>query len=251
MTEIASIVMAIDQGLESMARAVIERYLDLERPANREFRSSPDDRSQHQTHWHQWGIITHTRMFLKLFREDVPRRLREWGLLDAIDSRLWTPIDGFSRWELLQVTILLHDIGKFAARTESDTGFHFWRHEERSGEVIRDLLDLGRFGLTPAQINYVAITAADHFVLGLVRKRAREAGGFTAAFTSSVNFRTLSTQIRAEHPDDFVEVGILFLGDSLAKADPRTGPAQAVGQYEVNIAVARAYLEYVLEEPSV
>ena len=101
----------LDAALPELARAVIGRHLDPSDPANVRFSLDPDGREEHQTQWHQWGIITHTRMFLKHFEEEVPRLLREWGLWESVDSRLQNCIDGVSRWELLRVSILLHDIG--------------------------------------------------------------------------------------------------------------------------------------------
>jgi hypothetical protein len=100
--------------------------------------------------------------------------------------------------------------------------------------------------LTPAQVEYIARTAEDHFVLALIRKRAREEGAYDAAFVDSPSFAETAQRIETEHPEDFVEIGILFLGDSLAKADPPHGPEPALSQYDVNILVSRRYLEVVL-----
>lgn len=250
MPEIADIVGAIDKQLPEMARGVIRSHLDLDNAANQSFLERPDARDQHQTRWHQWGIITHTRMFLEHFRKDIPRYLERWGLWACVNEVLGQPIDGVGRWQLLEVTILLHDIGKFGARTRGRERFHFTRHEELSGAIIRRELDLERFGLSPAQVTYVARTAEDHFVLGLLRKVAREQGEYDVAFTSTPSFYRLCLQIKSDHPDDFVEIGVLFLGDSLSKANPQTGPESAVDQYDINIAVARRYLEVVLNEPT-
>jgi hypothetical protein len=243
------VIAAIDHELPELARSVIARHLDLSDPCNREFARCPDDRDQHQKHWHQWGIITHTRVFLHLFDTDVPRYLEQWGILSRVDAVLNDPIDGVTRWRLLRIAILLHDIGKFGARTHSQTGFHFAQHERLSGQIIRQEYDLTRFGLTPAQIEYIALAAEDHFVLGLVRKKARGAGAYDRQFVDSPTFLSLSEQIKVEHPADFVEIGVLFLGDSLAKADPAQGPEQAVSQHDINIAVARRYLIVVLGTP--
>lgn len=257
MTDLASATRAIDHALPDMARDVIRTYLDLDDPANRAFLRNPDGRDQHQTHWHEWGIITHTRVFLRHFDREVPGYLRAWGLWEPVHRVLEGCIDGSSRWNLLRISILLHDLGKFASRTGGRSTFHFMHHETLSGRVIRHQLALERFGLAPAQIEYVAHSAEDHFVLGLIRKRAREEGKFDLAFTRSERFGTLAGGIKQTHPEDFVEIGVLFLGDSLAKTDPEGGPRDgrpewwpAVSQYEINIAVAQRYLEVVLQSPS-
>ncbi len=249
MPDIAAISRAIDDELEGLAHGVIQRHLDLTDPANQRFLRQPDGREQHQARWHQWGIITHTRVFLHDFETEVPRYLRAWDLWDEVNALLQTTIDGTTRWELLRISILLHDIGKFATRTQGMHSFHFAHHEDMSGEIIRSELNLARFDLTPCQIEYIATTAQDHFVLALVRKRAREQGGYHNAYVRSPSFWEVCQSIRRMHPQDFVEIGLLFLGDSLAKANPSEGPPDALSQYEINIVVARRYLEVVLEAP--
>jgi hypothetical protein len=94
----------------------------------------------------------------------------------------------------------------------------------------------------------VARTAEDHFVLGLLRRHARSRGSFDAGFPTSSEFRQLVLEIREQHPTDFIEVGVLFLGDSLSKAEPGSGLDLALQQNPINLAVARAYLQIVTEE---
>ena len=49
--------------------------------------------------------------------------------------------------------------------------------------------------------------------------------------------------------NDKVEIGVLFLGDSLAKVHPTEGPDHALEQSPINVEVARAYLTLVLNMP--
>jgi len=247
-SEFDSILSSINEQLPALSRSVIERYLDKNEPENQAFLRCPDDRMQHQTQWHQWGIITHTRVFLRVFDRDVPLYLRAWGVWDAVDRVLSCRVDGLTRWQLLRISILLHDIGKFGTRTQGARGFHFAGHESLSGQLIREEMQLDQFGLTGSQIAYVARTAEDHFLLGLLRKRARQQGAFSIEYTESQQFTEDVKRIKAEHADDFVEVGVLFLGDSLAKAEPNRGPDRAVSQNEINVAVAHRYLELTVGE---
>jgi hypothetical protein len=249
-SELTGRIQAIDDQLEDIARGVIRRHLDLTNPENASFLATPDSREQHQTQWHQWGILTHTRTFLRHYDEDIPRCLREWGLYAKVDEVLSRCIDGARRWDLLRAAILLHDIGKFSARTRGRARFHFSHHEEQSGDIILAELDLPSLGFTESQTEYIAKTARDHFVLGILRKASRERGEYDEGFVRSPHFRTLSLEIKAAHTDDYVEIGVLFLGDSLAKVDPVSGPERAVSQYDVNVAVAREYLRIVLDSPS-
>ena len=245
MAPIADTIDTIDDRLEEIARSVIQQHLDTSDPENQDFLETPDDPVQHQTRWHQWGILTHTRKFLQLFESDVPRYLKEWGLEGCVDQVLSRRIDGSLRRDLLKIAILLHDIGKFAVRFRGRYRFHFTGHETSSGHIIRHELQLEEYGLTPAQIAYIARTAEDHFVLALARREARERSGYDRAFVQSAEFVQVCRDIQARHPDDYVEVGVLFLGDSLAKADPSNGPEDALSQYELNVNVAQRYLQIV------
>jgi hypothetical protein len=249
MPDVASIARAIDAALPDLARDVVRRHLDLSDQANRAFLQTPDDREQHQTRWHQWGIITHTRRFLELFGTDLPCLLRQWGLHQAVESRLAGQIDRACKRDLLYISILLHDIGKFGARTRGRERFHFTHHEQLSGAIIRNELRLDRFGLTQAQIEYIALTAQDHFVLGLVRKQIRERRSYDSAFIQGREFAEIASGVVRDHPTDYVEVGVLFLGDSLAKATPGEGPELALSQYDINLEVARRYLTLAVGEP--
>ncbi|MGH2443875.1 MAG: hypothetical protein ACRDFX_12040 [Chloroflexota bacterium] len=248
-TRFEDAVRALDSALTELARDVIRGSLDLSLPENREFLAHPDDRQQHQAHWHHWGIISHTRVFLQHFEVDIPHLLKGWGLWDPVATYLDQRIDGVTKWDLLKITILLHDIGKFAARTRGRTAFHFSGHEVRTGEIIRQNIDLASYGLTKDQIEYVASTAEDHFVLGRLRKRIRERGAFTIDFVKGEEFRNLALQIRSEHPDDYREIGILFLGDSLAKTKGTLGPEEALDQHGVNVDAAHRYLQIVMSAP--
>jgi HD domain len=248
--DLAARIQAIDDRLEDMARSVIRGHLDLSHPENASFLASPDAREQHQTQWHQWGILTHTRVFLQHYDADIPRYLQAWDIYNEVDEVLRDCIDGATRWDLLRASILLHDIGKFSARTRGRDRFHFAHHEDQSGDIIRDELDLPGLGFTQAQTEYIARTARDHFVLGTMRKAARERGEYDEDFPHTPLFRSLSLRIKERHPDDFVEIGVLFLGDSLAKVDPSSGPARAVSQYDINVVVAREYLRIVLDTAS-
>jgi hypothetical protein len=247
LADIRASTLAIQNEITNMARDVIRSYQDLGDRANQSFLEEPDAREQHQTRWHQWGIISHTQVFLRYFDVQVPRYLKEWSLEKQVDTALRETIDGVSKRDLLRIAILLHDIGKFATRTQGKYRFHFQHHESASGQIIREQLNLERFGLTQAQIEYVALTAEDHFVLALLRKRAREQGGYDVPYIHSRQFSDHCQEIKQAHLDDFVEIGVLFLGDSLAKANPGEGPEDALSQYDLNILVARRYLEVVLE----
>lgn len=227
------IIQSITTKLPGLASDLVRKYQDMSLPANQTFAEHPDDPLQHETHWHEFGIITHSKRFLEALETIVPRYLTEWGLKDPADRILNEKIDGYTKWQLLQVTALLHDIGKFTARTARG----FRDHEIHSGKLLRD--DLYDFllqqGLTPRQIEYIATCAETHFELGKVRRKVR--GHYTLQFTASEEFKRLARTIISEHPSVALEIGLIFVADSEGKT---TAPN---AQLPVNVAAARAYLE--------
>lgn len=148
------------------------------------------------------------------------------------------------------------------------------KHEAASGRIIRSQEFSGmlkqNYGLTDAQIEYIARCAELHYELGIVRDEAKKSDfGYTLAFAKSDVFRDQAKQLMAQHPGFQLEVGMLFVGDSLAKTDIRIGGntdeqielqdasiqdalkkrglnpklIKAVKQLPVNIAVAEAYFK--------
>ena len=267
----------LEAQLPELARNVIKHHLH-DGPARERFLLNPDDPAEHEPRWHQFGIVTHNVRAAATYREEIPTYLDEWGLSGDVAPYLEQQIDGTPRGELLDVGLLFHDIGKFAARTSVErngaTAFSFAEHACFSGSIIRSRLfdflstDLD---MSPAQREYIATCGDRHYDLATVRNAAKgSVTGYSIAFTSSDDFHDGAQQIQDEQPAFAPEIGILFLADNLSKTDVRLadvetdedieaqmveipemlreqglnpGLVQAVRQLPVNIAVARQYLE--------
>jgi hypothetical protein len=250
-----------------------------DRPENANFRRNPDDPREHFTNWHQFGIVTHTHKVVEVYTSAAWDYLASWGIAGDVEHALSTMIDGVAKVELLEISLPLHDLGKFARDIKYVGGSwlpDFDDHEAKSERLIlaegpvRDLLRAG--GLSEDQIHYVARCAGLHFELGQMRYEARHsAAGYTLAFVSSERCRLACRRIALKFPESAPEIGVLFLCDSLTKTDivievqtdeeieahtewikseiqergldPRL--IAAVKQRPVNIAVARKYLEMV------
>lgn len=227
------IIESITRELPRLASDLIRKYQDMSYPANQAFAANPDDPAQHETHWHDFGIITHSKKFLEALQTVVPKYLAEWGLKDRADKVLDEKIDGLAKWQLLQITAMVHDIGKFTARTPHG----FRDHEMHSGKLLRnDLYDfLVRQGLTPRQIEYVATCAERHFELGKVRRKFRRR--YTRELVESDDFKATVRDIVASYPEVALEIGLIFIADSLGKT------AKPNAQLPINIAAARSYLQ--------
>lgn len=277
--EIETTIDALWKKLPEIASGLISESQDLSVERNRLFQENPDSSSEHEPNWHQWGVITHTRMFEKAYRDEIPGHLKQWEVNDRATQKMAELVDGNSKDQLLNIAIILHDLGKFTERKlKSDESGHisasFKQHEAASGRIIRSpefsqMLKTA-YGLTDGQIEYIAKCAELHFELGVVRDEARKTeAGYTLAFAQSDAFKNRAKQIMGQHGDYQLEIGLLFLADSLAKTDIRieaendqeidSQDAQiadilqqrelnpkligAVKQLPVNLAVAETYLK--------
>ncbi len=214
--------------LDDIARALMKVHVDHDDSRNAAFLADPDAPLEHAPQWHQWGIVTHTRKFGEFHATKVPVILAKWGLQTQIDAAMSETIDGETKAELMRAAIALHDLGKFTHRSfdvAEDGSLHasFADHEARSGEHIREAeFQTGLkqdYGLTNAQIEYIAKCAELHFVLAILRDKAKLEGIYNMAFARSEAFPGLAREIMGRHPGFELEMGLLFVGDSLAKTE--------------------------------
>lgn len=250
-------------------------------PENANFSQNPDSVEEHHVDWHQYGIITHTKKVREAYTSELMPRLQSWGLGEKVAAHLSqrTP-SGWSRGELLEVSIPVHDLGKFSRS-------HYWKdgkaypdyvgHEALSEKIVltqntvKEILASG--GLTQADIAHVAALAGLHFELGKVRDVARSQGGYNLAFSKSVSAREIFDELQARHPKYAPEIGLWYIVDSMGKislrCDADTDEALAASrpqreaeiassglrptlvnalmQFPVNLHVAREYLKAVLK----
>lgn len=216
--------------LMDIAREQMSKHVDPEDERNTSFLANPDAPGEHAPKWHQWGIATHTKMFGVYHDKDVQRMLQKWGVKDAVDRHMAQEIDGEPKRDLIKAGIALHDLGKFTHRQyepQDDGGWKtgFGEHEVRSGELIRDpafKAMLNRdYGITDNQAEYVAKCAELHFELGILRNKAKNSGGWSIAYVNSPEFDHEAMALMDQHPDMALEMGLLYLGDSMAKTNIR------------------------------
>ena len=211
------------ENLPELARIVIE-----DRPENDNFKQNPDDPEEHDPKWHQFGIITHTRKFSEFYQTKAREYFRELGTEKYIDEQLSKQIDGKTKEELLRISIPLHDVGKFArgfkdkkGKLMPDYNGH-WEKSEKlimENEQIRNLLQ-ETYGLADSQVAYIAKCAGLHYELGKVRDEVQETGRrYTIAFLGSERCKEACSRIVGKFPEFRQEIGLMFLGDSLAKTD--------------------------------
>ena len=217
---------------------IADRGSDLYTARAEFLRDKPDDYTQHAPKWHQHGIITHSREFARSITDLIPLYLEQWGLSEKADIILSQQIDGLEKKDLLTIAGLLHDIGKFSSRTEiiedgTVRSYSFTGHEEHSGVIIRDdkvRQTLEDLGLGAAQIEYIAKCAELHFELGKVRTAFYRHEGYNMAVIDSDSFTEGIVETIERHPDYALEIGLLYLADSLSKTE-----VKATGQSDDEI----------------
>jgi hypothetical protein len=209
---------------------MMAQHVDADNPRNTAYLANPDSPAEHSPNWHQWGVITHTKMFGLAHDKDVNQLLQKWGLKQQVDRHLDQQIDGQPKRDLLRAAVALHDLGKFTHRTfedEPDGTYKatFTDHERKSGELIRDPAFAASlkqdYNLTDNQIEYIAKAAELHFQLGILRKKAKMVGKYNMEFPRSPAFPDLAREQMRAHPDMALEMGLLFIGDSMAKTNIR------------------------------
>lgn len=269
------VVQDLEAAIDGLAPSLMAQV-----PQNENFSKNPDSVEEHHVDWHQYGIITHTKKVREAYHRELMPLLESWGLAETATSYLSQQIgSGWTRGELLEISIPVHDLGKFARS-------HYWKdgvaypdyvgHEAISKEIVltnhavRGILEKG--GLTGVDVEHVADLAGLHFELGKVRDVARSKGGYSLAFAKSATAAETFQDLRARNPKYAPEIGLWYIVDSMGKislrcdadddhalaasrtareadivaAGLRPSLINALIQYPVNLHVAREYLKAVL-----
>ena len=204
--------------------------MELLAARNQRFYDDPDDALEHIPIYHQWGIITHSKKFQEYFQGEVFSLLKKWQIESSVSDLLAEKIDGISKRDLLNILILAHDTGKFQVRNWrldrlGRLQANFRPHEEASGTVIRNFIAphlQQKYHFTPAQTEYIARGAELHYVLGIMRNEAKKSElGYNFRFLHSSRFLEIVEKIIKDYHSFALEIGLLFLGDSLAKNEFR------------------------------
>lgn len=229
-----------------------------------------DNPLEHEPDWHQWGVLEHTIRIWTAMNTEVPIFCLAWEapFIQELKAEL---IQHQSKWDLLLVTCILHDLGKWAGRTKTASGaYNFKGHEAISEQLIRHNPHIRQFlldvRLTTEQIDYIASVASLHYELGKLRQIGYQQGEFDLAFLRSDLFRVGCEAITRQYGNYAREIGLIFLADSLAKVEFRLGLEsaeeieakisvmglsqklmQAVRQVPINIAMCREYLTWLIK----
>lgn len=206
------IIKKIKRDLKSLAVTLAKQSPSY----TREFITHLDDVTQHSPKWHQFGILTHTMLTYDYLRQNkIYAELNQVPHIKKIVKQyLDLKIDGLKRQELLKITALLHDIGKFKVRFYSNEHeqFKFKEHELVSAKIAKQYL---KGLLSEPQIKYICKVIKHHNDPLDLKKQLRK-------LTDSLNnnlqreqklFQTMIKKMGAEA----VDVLVIFWADKIAK----------------------------------
>jgi len=216
--------------LEKIGAEVINKYRLSQRhsqetgvdsyPHDEKFWTEPNSTDTIRKKYHYWGIVSHSIMAM-LFLWETKEMVAGWGHMEKVKVRLKERVDNNTKTDLLRLALVLHDVGKFAVRylqwRDGELIYRFQGHEKASGEVIRTDLRarLREWGLTEDEVEYVARLAEKHYELARVREDYE--GQYDWDYVQSASATAKLGELRDEHLDIDIEIGLMFLADSLAK----------------------------------
>jgi HD domain-containing protein len=248
--DIEHIVETLRDILPNMAKSLVASTHDIADPLEQGFITNPDSPAEHSPRWHQHGILTHSEMFRAFIIDKAPAIMKEWGISNKVDAVLSEEVEGVSKSDLLQIASLVHDLGKFTARTfelkeDGTYDARFVGHEAHSGTIIRtEFKDtLIQLNLKESHIEYIAECAEHHFDLGKARQVAIDTVGYTLAFAKSDSFKEVARDIIASCPERALEIGLMFLADSFSKTE-----VAAVADTDDQIESQRKQLEHEVKD---
>ena len=244
------ILVTLRNMLPDIARGLIASRQDMSDPQQQAFKTDPDNPAEHSPLWHQYGILTHSKEFQTIIKSDLSILSAQWNISNEVKAALSKEIQGVSKADLLQIASLLHDLGKFTTRTferqEDGTLLaKFVGHETDSGAIVRTELEdvLQKLGMHEQQIEYIARCTEHHFDLGKARQVAIDNGGYTMTFARSETFKKVAQDMIKANPELALEVGLMFIADSLSKTR-----VMAIADTDEGIDAQRSALEQEIKQ---
>lgn len=230
MVDAAGIAEYMAVNLDKVGQKIIKKYRLNARhsqetgvdsyPHDQKFFEKPNGMGTVRREYHYWGIRDHSYKVL-LYQEDAKDLVKQWGAGQVVKERLAEKVGNNTKGDLIKLASVLHDVGKFACRylqwRDGKLVYRFTNHEVMSGKIIREELaeELMYLGLTAEEVEYVAVLAERHYELARVRINNKQQ--FNWDFVNSDYVGGMLQEIRNDNSRYDIEVGLMFLADSLAK----------------------------------
>jgi len=211
-----SLASKLDENLPRIISEIAEKNSVVE------YQGNPDFSEERLRSWHQFGLMTHTRKVREAFAGEMVDLLKEWGVGYEVDGFLSQRIDNLTKRELLDASIVLHDLGKVVC--VGDDGFNR-NHEAISLSLIKKGLIykiLRANEISEDQIQYIEKCVETHDVVGKeIRDVLKHSRRLNLSYLDSWECRNLCEKVAEEYDKSKVEMGIYFICDTLGKTDVR------------------------------
>jgi len=186
-----------------------------------EYRQNPDLVEKRLNAWHQFGLLTHTKMVRQVFLNELEGILTSWGLYDQVKEVLDEEVSGIRKGKLLEASMPLHDLGKIVVLGDDRVDRE---HEAISRDLIYEdyfMKKLTRLGLGRAHIDYLAECIASHDVVGKqIRDPFKHEGNLRLSYLSKKEALKRCKEISSKYQNN-TEIGVYFICDLLGKTDIR------------------------------
>ena len=171
------------------------------------FVNNPDFLEKRLVKWHQFGLLSHTKRVRNIFLNELSDYLKLWELSN-INEYLDIKINGCEKRKLVEISILLHDLGKIVL--VEDKSVHR-NHEKESESIILKLKELKN--LSREQLDYVIRCVNGHDIIGKeIRDFLVSKDKFNFKFLSSSGIKNVIGSIIKKNPD--IKGNIFWTGNS-------------------------------------
>ena len=204
----------LENQLPEMIKEIATKY------SVQQYIQNPDFLEERLSSWHQFGLITHTKMVRDIYVNKLEDLIKKWGLDKLIKEQLNKEIDNIKKELLLNISIIFHDLGKIICLEDNRINRE---HEVASVKLLEESFlnrRLERYTLSKNQIDYIKRVIGTHDVLGKeLRDKLKEEGLLNIKFLENSEVSKICKEISSKYSDVKLEVGIFFLCDLLGKTE--------------------------------
>jgi len=203
---------------------------------------NPNFLEERNNMWHQFGLLTHTKMVRRVFLSELNPLLKKWGLYENIEKILSERVDSVPKKSLLEISFPLHDLGKIICfyNKKENRNHALLSQKLLSEKILKEKLT--SFGLSKEHVDYIGKCIQTHSLLSQeIREKIQENDYFNLSSIPKTELDYICEDLANKNQEIKVETGVFFLCDSLAKTDVRVSK-------DYKGEVSEHYIEQVLKE---
>ncbi len=183
-----------------------------------EYQKNQDYAEERLHQWHQYGLLTHTRLVRKIFREDIKDLFQQWKVYDKVEKALSKSVGDYKKKDLFEVAILPHDLGKITVVGDTRVTRN---HEMLSLQLTKSSVIHNIFqeqGLSVEEVKYIEdIVRTNGVVSEEIRNILRDEDNLNFSFINSNRVDRYLEKVIKKYKKLSLEAGVFFVCDTLAK----------------------------------